>query len=282
MYGMIDPARDYSVYDMSWGGLAGSLVSTVDDLNSFYRRLLTGRILGPAELRAMKTTVPTYEAPPGQEAVMRYGLGIYALTLSDGRWYWGHDGAVLGAGTLALSTEDGRRQVAVGLNLMKYQRLDADGRPRPHAIDEAVFRHVEGALLDTPPPAASGRTAAPAPRALPTAADPGRPPRRARRGGEAGGARGARGAATRRRASGVPAGRAGARGAGRTAVPGGPPGAAPPRTSGRPVVDWEGEERSRRCTSFASSTRPATAPPGSGRSTATRWAAGPPGSGATV
>ncbi|URM92331.1 beta-lactamase family protein [Streptomyces sp. MRC013] len=172
MYGMIDPARDYSVYDMSWGGLAGSLVSTVDDLNSFYRRLLTGRILGPAELRAMKTTVPTYEAPPGQEAVMRYGLGIYALTLSDGRWYWGHDGAVLGAGTLALSTEDGRRQVAVGLNLMKYQRLDADGRPRPHAIDEAVFRHVEGALLDTPPPAASGRTAAPAPRALPTAADP--------------------------------------------------------------------------------------------------------------
>ncbi|MDT9686536.1 serine hydrolase domain-containing protein, partial [Streptomyces sp. TRM76323] len=160
MYGTIDPARDYSVYDMSWAGPAGSLVSTMDDLNSFYRQLLTGRILGPAELREMKTTVPAYEAPPGQEVGMHYGLGLYTMKLSDGRWYWGHDGAVFGAGTVALSTEDGRRQVAIGINLMKYQRVGDDGLPQPHPIDEAMLRHVEGALAGTPR-AASARTAAP-------------------------------------------------------------------------------------------------------------------------
>ncbi|MCP9989011.1 MULTISPECIES: serine hydrolase domain-containing protein [Streptomyces] len=170
MYGFIDPARDYSVYDMSWGGTAGSLVSTMEDLNSFYRQLLTGRLLGPAELREMKTTVPAYEAPPGQEPAMRYGLGIYTTRLSDGRWYWGHDGAVFGAGTMALSTEDGRRQVALGINLMKYQHIGEDGYPQPHAIDEAMLRHVEGALADAPSPAATGRAAAP--RTLPTAAGP--------------------------------------------------------------------------------------------------------------
>ncbi|MEV2201420.1 serine hydrolase domain-containing protein [Streptomyces fradiae] len=172
MYGMIDPARDYSVYDMSWAGVAGNLVSTMDDLNSFYRQLLTGRLLGPAELREMKTTVPAYEAPPGEEAVMRYGLGIYTTRMSDGRWYWGHDGAVFGAGTMALSSEDGRHQVAVGLNLMKYQRLDDNGLPQPHAVDAALIRHVEGALAGGPRPAASARTAAPALTLLPTAAEP--------------------------------------------------------------------------------------------------------------
>ncbi|RST12700.1 hydrolase, partial [Streptomyces sp. WAC05374] len=38
---------------MSWCGPAGSLVSTTEDLNSFYRQLLSGKLLGPAELSAM-------------------------------------------------------------------------------------------------------------------------------------------------------------------------------------------------------------------------------------
>ncbi|MFJ8588699.1 serine hydrolase domain-containing protein [Streptomyces sp. NPDC093595] len=146
MYGLIAPARDYSVYDMSWCGPAGSLVSTVDDLNSFYRQLLSGRLLRPAELAAMKTTVPTYEAPAGEEVAMRYGLGLYTLKMPDGRWYWGHDGGVFGAGTWALSTEDGRRQVAIGYTLMKYQRFDEQGKLEPHPIDEAMLRHVTLAL----------------------------------------------------------------------------------------------------------------------------------------
>ncbi|MEU9700737.1 serine hydrolase domain-containing protein [Streptomyces sp. NPDC047981] len=158
--GMIDPARDYSVYDMSWAGTAGALVSTTSDLNDFYRKLLGGRLLGAAQLREMKTTVPAYETAPGEEALMRYGLGIYTLRMPSGGWYWGHDGAVFGAGTWALSTEDGRRQVAIGYNLMKYQRFDSEGRPLPDPITEALYAHVDGALAGTtttPPRAATPR-----------------------------------------------------------------------------------------------------------------------------
>ncbi|MFE7807031.1 serine hydrolase domain-containing protein [Streptomyces sp. NPDC057430] len=145
-FGLIDPPRDYSVTDMSWAGTAGALVSTTSDLNDFYRSLLSGRLLGAAELRAMKTTVPAYETPPGEEPLMRYGLGIYTLKMRSGGWYWGHDGGVFGAGTWALSTEDGRRQVAIGYNLMKYQRFDEQGRPLPDPITDALYAHVDGAL----------------------------------------------------------------------------------------------------------------------------------------
>ncbi|WP_137991493.1 serine hydrolase domain-containing protein [Streptomyces vilmorinianum] len=157
-YGLIDPPRDYSVYDMSWAGTAGAMVSTTSDLNDFYRALLSGRLLGAAQLREMKTTVPAYETEPGEEAQMRYGLGIYTLKLPSGGWYWGHDGAVFGAGTWALSTEDGRRQVAIGYNLMKYQRFDDQGRPLPDPVTAALYAHVDGALSGA---AAAARRAAP-------------------------------------------------------------------------------------------------------------------------
>ncbi|WP_327167349.1 serine hydrolase domain-containing protein [Streptomyces subrutilus] len=170
MYGTIAPARDFSVYDMSWAGTAGALVSTTDDLADFYRRLLGGTLLGPAALAAMKTTVPAYEPEPGDTVRMRYGLGIYTLQLPGGGWYWGHDGGVFGAGTWALSSEDGKRQVAIGYNLMKYERFDDQGRPLPDPIGAALVGYVYGALGEAPAPAgpAAARGQAPAPGPLPT------------------------------------------------------------------------------------------------------------------
>ncbi|MET9518395.1 serine hydrolase domain-containing protein [Streptomyces sp. NPDC002994] len=164
MYGYIEPARDFSAYDMSWAGTAGAMVSTMRDLNDFYRQLLGGKLLGPAELRAMKTTVPAYEAEPGEEVAMRYGLGLYTLRMPNGGWYWGHDGGVFGAGTWALSTEDGRRQVAIGYNLMKYQRFDENDKPKPDPIGDALFQYVDGALSSAGKPSSPlGRSAPPSP-----------------------------------------------------------------------------------------------------------------------
>ncbi|GAA0333531.1 serine hydrolase domain-containing protein [Streptomyces blastmyceticus] len=149
-YGAIAPARDYSVYDMSWAGTAGAIVSTMNDLNDFYRRLLSGKLLGAAELREMKTTVPAYEPTAGHEVVMRYGLGLFTLKMPSGGWYWGHDGGVFGAGTWAMSTEDGRRQVAIGYNLMKYERFGDDGKPLPNPIGDALLGYMDQALSGTP------------------------------------------------------------------------------------------------------------------------------------
>ncbi|MDQ0749917.1 D-alanyl-D-alanine carboxypeptidase [Streptomyces africanus] len=143
-YGLIDPPRDYSVYDMSWAYTAGAVVSTTDDLNRFYRALLGGKLIGKAALDEMTRTVPV--------SGLDYGLGIYALELPGCGRFWGHDGAVFGAGMTALSSRDGKRQVALAQNLMKYQSVDENGRPKPHAVDDALYAYVVRALC----PAGSG------------------------------------------------------------------------------------------------------------------------------
>ncbi|MFI0351783.1 serine hydrolase domain-containing protein [Actinomadura sp. 9N407] len=143
LYGKADPPREYSVYNMSWAGTAGALISTMDDLNAFYRALLTGKLLGEGSLTEMRRTVPVKDADGN--TVMDYGLGLYSVDLPCGK-YWGHDGAVFGAGTQSLSSPDGRRQISYGLNLMKYQQLNGQGVPMPHAIDNALGAHLVQAV----------------------------------------------------------------------------------------------------------------------------------------
>ena len=159
LYGHVDPPRDYSVYDMSWAGTAGALVSTMDDLNTFFRALLTGKLIGRGSLTEMQRTVPVKDA--NGTTLMNYGLGLYSLQLPCGT-FWGHDGAVFGAGTQVLASVDGRRQVALGINLMKYQELNGQGVPVPHAIDNAMGAHLVQALC-----AGQGPLLAPTPAATP-------------------------------------------------------------------------------------------------------------------
>ncbi len=160
-YGLIDPPRDYSVYDMSWAGTAGALVSTTADLEDFYRKLLRGRLLPAAQLHEMQTTVPVLD--DAGTTVMNYGLGIYVMDLPCGR-FWGHDGAVFGAGANVLSSVDGKRQLALTYNLMKYQKVGTDGKLEPSPIDAALNAFALQALC----PAGTGeRTAGPAAPAVP-------------------------------------------------------------------------------------------------------------------
>ncbi|UUU32466.1 beta-lactamase family protein [Streptomyces sp. CA-210063] len=175
-YGLIDPPRDYSVYDMSWAYTAGAIVSTTDDLNRFYRKLLAGDLVGRASLAEMQRTVPVSVAGD-PNATIDYGLGIYTVELPGCGRFWGHDGAVFGAGTISLTRADGGRQLSMGWNLMKYQRLNADGTAlEPSPIDEAINIHLVEGLCPTPETSAaegsgaalkSGIAAADAERALP-------------------------------------------------------------------------------------------------------------------
>jgi D-alanyl-D-alanine carboxypeptidase len=141
LFGLIDPPRDYSVYDMSWASTAGAMMSTMDDLNRFYRALLRGQLIDAARLAEMQRTVPV-QVGGGQ---VDYGLGLYFLDLPCGR-FWGHDGGVLGMGTQSLSSPDGERQVSFGINLMKYQHLDENGGIEPSPIDFALVDHLLLAL----------------------------------------------------------------------------------------------------------------------------------------
>lgn len=138
-FGMIDPPRDYSVYDMSWVGPSASLISTVADLNRFYGALLAGKIVGPSSLAQMRRTVPVVSQ---EGRVIEYGLGLHPMegsTEGPGPGiFWGHGGTVWGGGALAMTGADGRRQMAVAVNTQRWNGLDPSGRPQPHAIDAAL------------------------------------------------------------------------------------------------------------------------------------------------
>ncbi|MGV9287452.1 serine hydrolase domain-containing protein [Streptomyces sp. NPDC003719] len=144
-FGMIDPPRDHSVFDMSWVGPAGSLISTVSDLNRFYGLLLAGKIVGPASLAQMRRTVPVVSQ---EGRTIDYGLGLHPMPGPGGATYWGHGGTVWGAGALAMIRADGERQLAVAVNMQRWNRLGPSGEPQPHPIDGALATLYRVAMYD--------------------------------------------------------------------------------------------------------------------------------------
>ncbi|MER5771001.1 serine hydrolase domain-containing protein [Streptomyces sp. NPDC001985] len=102
-----DPAQtpgDITVMDPSWAWGAGSMIATPGDLNRFLTALMGGRLLKPALLEQMRTTVPADRLWPG----WRYGLGLLSMPLSCGGVVWGHGGDIPGYKTISGVTDDGR------------------------------------------------------------------------------------------------------------------------------------------------------------------------------
>lgn len=121
---MIDPPRDYTVYDMSWVGPAASLISTVADLNRFFGMLLAGEIVDRTSLAQMQRTVPviSFEGKP-----IETGLGLHRMQVPGGGTAWGHDGSVWGAGAISMVDPDGGRRMSVAINLQRWNMLDSSG-----------------------------------------------------------------------------------------------------------------------------------------------------------
>ncbi|MFJ3877800.1 serine hydrolase domain-containing protein [Streptomyces sp. NPDC090077] len=144
-FGLLDPPRDYSVYDMSWAGTGAALVSTMADLNRFYALLLDGRIVSRASLEQMQRTVPV-RALDG--TTVQYGLGLHKVTVPGCGTFWGHDGSVWGAGTMSLTRDDGRRQMSVAVNLQRWTAPDPSGSRPPHPVDKALAELYGEAMCD--------------------------------------------------------------------------------------------------------------------------------------
>jgi D-alanyl-D-alanine carboxypeptidase len=134
-FGMIDPPRDYSVYDMSWVGAAASVVSTMADLNRFYGLLLSGEIVNRSSLAQMQRTVPVVSF---EGKTIDYGLGLHKWDVPGQGTFWGHDGTVWGAGAISMIRADGKRQMSVAVNLIRWNKLDSSGKPQHHPIDDAL------------------------------------------------------------------------------------------------------------------------------------------------
>ena len=109
-YGSLDATNLVSP-SIAW--TAGAMISTVDDVARFYRALLDGRLLPPAQQRELLATIPVNDT--GELFAEHYGLGIYSVQLSCGT-AWGHDGGIIGFKTFAYTSPDGNRQAVIVYN----------------------------------------------------------------------------------------------------------------------------------------------------------------------
>ncbi|MFC9976596.1 serine hydrolase domain-containing protein [Spirillospora sp. NPDC127200] len=97
-------------HELSKWATAGALASTEQDLAKFDQALADGKLISPAALAQMRTTVPTPDYP----VVSGYGLGLMKLDLSCGGRAWGHTGDLTtGHSSGTFATDDGRRAAMV-------------------------------------------------------------------------------------------------------------------------------------------------------------------------
>ncbi|MFC4117259.1 serine hydrolase domain-containing protein [Nonomuraea zeae] len=105
---------DATQMNQSFAWSAGGVISTATDLNRFFAALFGGRVLPPAQLREMLTTVSTEGANwiPGT----RYGLGIFEQELPCGTTVWGNAGATYGSWSYSMGTRDGKHRLTTQVN----------------------------------------------------------------------------------------------------------------------------------------------------------------------
>ena len=105
--------RDVSDWNASAGWAGGGAVTSAPDMARFWRGLLGGDLLRPAELDAMKTTVEVGGGYPGS-----YGLGIFRWTMfEDCGVLWGNGGDLPGFSSEFFNSEDGKVQAGIVVNV---------------------------------------------------------------------------------------------------------------------------------------------------------------------
>ncbi|WP_409176387.1 serine hydrolase domain-containing protein [Brevibacillus fortis] len=113
---------DFTEYNPSWANAAGEMISTGKDLTTFFSALLGGKLLNDEMMKQMTTGV---DSPFG-----KYGLGLYEVTLPNGKTYWGHGGGIHGFETLAGGTLGGKNILVTNINAVG---------PEPVIANNAIF-----------------------------------------------------------------------------------------------------------------------------------------------
>ena len=114
-----------------------AIVSTTEDVGRFFRALLGGELLRPAQLAEMERTVPVSAEIVPIWPGGRYGLGLVRRPLPCGGFYWGHDGGDAGYITGTGVTGDGRRSVVVSMSTALGDSVDHELQQQ-HAADTLV------------------------------------------------------------------------------------------------------------------------------------------------
>ncbi|TDC31143.1 serine hydrolase domain-containing protein [Kribbella albertanoniae] len=103
---------------------SGGYISTLKDLDRIVRAIFDGRLLKPAQLRELTTTV----AMEGTDIIWRnarYGLGVGSRELSCGGRVWIPSGDQIGFKTRTAVSADGTRSVVVSMSTQLNDSMDA-------------------------------------------------------------------------------------------------------------------------------------------------------------
>ncbi|WP_031075774.1 serine hydrolase domain-containing protein [Streptomyces sp. NRRL WC-3742] len=125
---------DVTRHNPSWVAAGGDMISTTEDLHTYFSALMGGRLL-PADLLAEMRT---------PEATIGYGLGLFAQDLGpDGGTVYHHNGATIGSAALMYGTPDGRTTMTAGLTYV--DDADMSLAPAFQAAQQRLVSEVFGA-----------------------------------------------------------------------------------------------------------------------------------------
>ncbi len=134
---------DVTGYNPSYAWAAGAIVSNAADLSTFYKALLSGRLLDAPLLREMKQTVA--EDPSDAQSTFRYGLGLERIDDACGA-NWGHRGTVYGYQSSASWNERTGRTVIITSTM--FPAPPAAQAPLATATDLALCHTSTSSRLD--------------------------------------------------------------------------------------------------------------------------------------
>ncbi|MBU8866606.1 serine hydrolase domain-containing protein [Paenarthrobacter aromaticivorans] len=100
-----DERIDTTLSAFNIGSADTGMISSIPDINAFFAALTQGKLLKPRTFTEMQS--------PNQD----YGLGLMKrYDPCSNNYYYGHSGVTLGYGTLALTSADGSRQIAIAVS----------------------------------------------------------------------------------------------------------------------------------------------------------------------
>lgn len=126
------PLVDLSVMNPSWAWAAGALVSNLDDLAMFFHALFGARLFHRTLVAEMSATIEVPASALPLPLFDRAGLGIVEVDTPAGRLL-GQPGGIAGYLNMVLCTQDGRRQLAIVVNI---------GELAPPRLNEALIAAI--------------------------------------------------------------------------------------------------------------------------------------------
>ncbi|MET7279966.1 serine hydrolase domain-containing protein [Kribbella sp. NPDC005582] len=141
-YTRFNPGEYIDTTELVDADASGGYISTLKDLDRIVRAIFDGRLLKPAQLRELKSTVPV-----GSQAEFwpdaAYGLGVFSRSLPCGGTVWIPSGDQIGYRTRTAVSADGKRSVVVSMSSQLYDSMEAllaQEKAASQLIDDVMCR----------------------------------------------------------------------------------------------------------------------------------------------